>query len=480
MSLVRAHLPSNLRNTNALKALAVSLLRNYISNRLTHWSSPVGWVSSYLRNAAHKLSFRYLGTDENPDDIIDDCCELKRKIVDAENYKDYINIIKDILEKLKTAKKSESVSELRRIPLYFAIINTIQQIIKIDPALAQTYCEHVGKYKNNIKTAKAEYESGFNSSKHCELNKAAINNNLFKLIIILGDSTSTFDAISMNYNPLPDLLKPEPHATGSAYLTETSHTEFWNMLETQLEKEQSLKMTRETFGKFESPNFNLPLYLQNDFLMHYCDKVLGLGLGNATIKALDTYGKEFRFSFRKIFNLPERAVKDTAITNITSAEANLKNDNKFATNLGDVPKILGSESQGKNTPQDDSKDDDKREENESNADHHSSPIIDKQNTHTPDDEVNTFSESDLDIAQDNDLIAASMTTANDENQNNMTPGKPSQSGIFSNSNDGSNTPTRLSRGQKKKLKEKEKKANKIANESGEHSEEAPNLGMSPS
>lgn len=469
MSLVRAHLPKNLMSTEALKALAISLLKDYIVKRLPYWTSTVGWLTNLVRNKAFEYTGGLVGTDENPEEIIDICCTLKSQIEDVDSYKTCVNVITTLLDKVTSAKKTESIYELRRIPLYFAIINAMQQIIKIQ--YPDEYKAQVEKLKRDIASEEEHYKRKYNSSKHYKQHLDAIHNNLYHLIVILGDNTSSFDADRLKYNPLPDLLTREQHAIDSAYLSETSFNELWNILETQLTEEQGIKISRDKINEFSRPNFNLHICLQVDYLMYFCDKNLGMGLGKATLLAVEADKKERGLSFRKILKLPEKSAHAAQGDSQVKVDASEKSADKYV-KLDLVDKRpeapLGASMDAESDQQTDEQEEDDAANN-NNAGVIASPIASRK-AEPALDEDSLSEASPLKYETESAQVPAPEASNNSpmpELERPVTPvGKASAEGLFA-PNSAGESGKKLTSAQRKKLRKQQAAAEKVETEAAD-------------
>lgn len=310
MAQARAHLPNNLQSVAALKALSKKILKHYVVKRLDHWLSVKGTASDYAKYGVYLASFGNYGSKKTSKNIIDDCSRIKAELEKASKYSDYQNLIKTLVDyaiEAKNAKLPGISSDPLRVDTYFAIIDLIHEIMKID--FAHEYqadiTTHRSGYAAAIEDYKVKYESGL------ELDQVIHEKDEhLRQLVLLGDRQMYSKAFD-SHNPFPELFA---RLQGKAsFVDANAIADFTGIIELQLLNEQGWKKeaVKEHMQGLYKPNANLPEQLQPDFAMLYCKNQMNKSLGYATMLAVEDDAEEFGKDFYTVYLAnPEKFVAE--------------------------------------------------------------------------------------------------------------------------------------------------------------------------
>lgn len=289
---VNPYLPRELNSVAALKIVAVRLLKLYILLRKDEWTSKIGVVKNYGKNALSIISMGTIGSKKSdPLAILDDCDAIKREIESAKTYDDYYRIITLLHEKAIEAKNEEIrflSNPSLRTDTYYAIIALMQTIIKDyfndehDRDITQTRIT----YQKSTDDYNERFDNGNSVSNACKTAADALIR-----LVLLGDREYYKHAFSPIQNLFPDLRSRQQSYVVTPQLAE----KYTRIIESHLANE----FNGQQLTGFDKPNPNIPLYFQPHFpRIHLFINHKGAGLSSCLSQALKldkkTAGKSFR------------------------------------------------------------------------------------------------------------------------------------------------------------------------------------------
>lgn len=289
---VNPYLPRELNSVAALKIVAVRLLKLYILLRKDEWTSTIGVVKNYGKNALSIISMGTIGSKKSDTlAILDDCDAIKREIESAKTYDDYYRIITILHEKAIEAKNEEIrflSNPSLRTDTYYAIIALMQTIMKDyfkdqhDRDISQTRIT----YQKSTNDYNERFDNGHSISNSCETATDALIR-----LVLLGDREHYKHAFNPTQNLFPDLRSRQQSYVVTPQLAE----KYTRIIESHLSNE----FNGQQLGGFDKPNQNIPLYFQPHFpRIHLFINHKGAGLSSCLSQALKldkkTAGKSFR------------------------------------------------------------------------------------------------------------------------------------------------------------------------------------------
>lgn len=329
--LMRAILPQNLNSRIAFNALAIKLMEMYII--IAHcpefdpdnakkdsglFSGLVNWAVTSAKDVGAKAGF-----GESSEAILDLCAELKRDIEKAESFDAYFALCERLFKEAINATVKSKFP--RRVPLFFAIIGLMQQVMKI---------YYPAEYRAKLKFtrglfAKSEATlTAITNSPNSPAETEEYQHELMRDLIILDDVMSYHIIFRRGSNPYPNLFVVDPTKVdpkkpwlSTPYMTEEEFSAMWSILDNQYSTEFGQILNREELPFYQKPTKNFPLLLNPHFTMYYLFWLnKKISMRDATTQALSVYESEYDKSLRELFNND----RDRFIARAMAAESQTK------------------------------------------------------------------------------------------------------------------------------------------------------------
>lgn len=362
--LMRAILPQNLNSRIAFNALMIKLLKMYIiiahcpefdpdnnSKDNGILTSAVNWFVTTAKDASAKLGF-----GESSEAILNLCAELKRDIESAESFEAYYDLcMKLFKEAISAASKSKTP---RRVPLFFAIIGLIQQVMKL--YYPQEYLNKLNATRAQFFESEKKYSALFNSP-NSTTETEEVQHELMRDLIILDDVECYHIIFRRGFNPFPRLFIPHNNTTDTLndylskpYLSEDELSAMWSILDNQYQAEYGIALDREKIPYYQQPTKNYPLILNPHFTMYYLFWLnKKTSMKDATASAMVDYqAEDSKKSIKELFEHD----RERFIARAMSADQVVRKNPPAPAKQGPTPPADGAnakavkEAQAKSTP----------------------------------------------------------------------------------------------------------------------------------